>query len=397
MLLALAYRAGAWHGVVALAALASALTFGLLAHHLRRFMPTLPASLLVVVAAALLAPSWLARPHLLALPCLELWTAGLVLARSRGEAPPLALLPVMTLWANLHGGFMVGLLLPFAFLLEAMLAGAHPTRWIIFIVGAWVAAMITPEAVDGVLFPFRMVRMQSIAGIGEWLPPDFTKPYPLEIVILMALWLGLTGRARLPPIRLLIFLGLIHLALQHVRHVQLLAIIGPLMLAEPIGALLPPRLAAARRIRWLLPAVLAALALAVALKVALPLTRYPHFEAAEAMRHVPSALRAEPVLNDYTYGGVLIFQGIRPFIDSRADLYGDAFIGALRRYHLANSGGAGASRGRIRHHLDLLEAGQPGGRPLGPGARLASALRGPLRRRSCPDRRRRRDGRALTL
>jgi hypothetical protein len=29
------------------------------------------------------------------------------------------------------------------------------------------------------------------------------------------------------------------------------------------------------------------------------------------------------VLNDYGFGGLLIFSGIRPFIDGRADLYGD--------------------------------------------------------------------------
>ncbi len=36
-----------------------------------------------------------------------------------------------------------------------------------------------------------------------------------------------------------------------------------------------------------------------------------------------------PVLNDYSFGGYLIFAGVRPFIDSRAELYGDA---ALQRY-----------------------------------------------------------------
>jgi hypothetical protein len=42
---------------------------------------------------------------------------------------------------------------------------------------------------------------------------------------------------------------------------------------------------------------------------------------------MPESLRDQPVLNDYRFGGYLIFSGIRPFIDSRADLYGDAFLG----------------------------------------------------------------------
>jgi hypothetical protein len=32
------------------------------------------------------------------------------------------------------------------------------------------------------------------------------------------------------------------------------------------------------------------------------------------------------VLNEYGFGGLLIFSGVRPFIDGRADLYGDDFM-----------------------------------------------------------------------
>ncbi len=37
------------------------------------------------------------------------------------------------------------------------------------------------------------------------------------------------------------------------------------------------------------------------------------------------------MLNDYSFGGYLIGRGLRPFIDSRADLYGDAFLEAYAR------------------------------------------------------------------
>jgi hypothetical protein len=45
-----------------------------------------------------------------------------------------------------------------------------------------------------------------------------------------------------------------------------------------------------------------------------------------ALAHVPPALRAEHVLNDYSFGGYLTFEGVRPFVDSRVELYGDAFL-----------------------------------------------------------------------
>ena len=47
---------------------------------------------------------------------------------------------------------------------------------------------------------------------------------------------------------------------------------------------------------------------------------------ASALAHVPRFVRETPVLNGYAFGGYLIWNGVRPFIDSRADLYGDAFL-----------------------------------------------------------------------
>jgi hypothetical protein len=122
-LMALAYRAGGTQngmaGIMVLAAFASGLTAALLLHHLRRFLPGIYAVLGLIVALSNAAPSMLARPHLLAWPCLVAWCGGLVTARANRTAPSVALLPVMLIWVNLHGSFMIGLLLAGTFLIEA--------------------------------------------------------------------------------------------------------------------------------------------------------------------------------------------------------------------------------------------------------------------------------------
>jgi hypothetical protein len=41
---------------------------------------------------------------------------------------------------------------------------------------------------------------------------------------------------------------------------------------------------------------------------------------------VPPQLRSQPVLNSYSMGGPLILSGIRPYIDGRGDMYGDAHV-----------------------------------------------------------------------
>ena len=87
----------------------SPLAFGVLARLLLEKLDP-AATLVLVLAAIMLAASHIvARPHALALPVMVLWIAGLVRALDARRAPSWWLLPLMTLWANLHGGFTFGL------------------------------------------------------------------------------------------------------------------------------------------------------------------------------------------------------------------------------------------------------------------------------------------------
>jgi hypothetical protein len=267
-----------------------------------------------------------------------LWCGGLVAARANRTAPSFALLPVMLLWVNLHGSFMIGLLLPGAFLLEALFdSGTNRrhvlTAWVAFILAAFSVALLNPDGLAGVLFPIHMLSMQSLAWIGEWQPTDFSRVQPLELMIFAGLALGLSGKVRLPPVRLLILLALIHGALTHARNEQLLGIVGALILAEPLGISLGRGHAAALGPVWrqLMTGAALLAAAALAIRIVVPLSP-ERTEAAFAatLETVPPSLRAKPVLNEYGLGGQLIFQGVRPFIDSRADLYGDAFLTEYR-------------------------------------------------------------------
>ncbi len=339
ILMALAFRAAGLPGVMVLTAGAVGLTAGVLLHYLRRFLPGVYALLALAVALSNTAPSMLARPHLLAWPCLALWCGSLVTARANRRAPSFALLPVMVLWINLHGSFMVGLMLSGAFMIEALFDSRADRRrvlisWGGFTLAAWVVALLNPDFLAGVLFPIKLVGMQSTTVIGEWLPTGFNGLQPLEVTILACLALGFSGRVRLPPIRLLILLGLIHGALSHARHEQLLGIVGVLIVAEPFGASLGRGCAEASRRAWRSLAAGAALVALVALagRIALPLGPERSGAAfAALLDRVPPALRARPVLNEYGLGGQLIFDGVRPFIDGRADLYGDAFLMRYQR------------------------------------------------------------------
>jgi len=330
--MALAYRASGWVGLVILTGMAAALAIGIMARHLERFLAPLPVYALLMLAVLTLMPTMLARPHILALPAMTLWTARLVVARAEGRAPSPWLAGLMLLWTNLHGGYMIGLALAGALALEAVISAGSAWRgaargWVLFLLAAIVAAGITPLGLDGVLFPLQMLRRDATRHIQEWQAPNFQELEPLEFVIMAALLLGLTGGVRLPWFRVLLFLGLLHSALQHGRFQLQLSVLGFLLLAPALAIRFPRGRPAAtgRGPAFMLAGILLALTV---VRASMPIVRGDApGSPVTALSHVPEALRARPMFNAYPYGGFLIFHGIRPFVDSRADLYGDAFLG----------------------------------------------------------------------
>ncbi len=333
--MAAAMRAGGWGGLLVLTAGAAAVAFFQLARHLGRWLPAGAVLLLALLAAACVSPVLLARPHILALPFLEAWVAGLFIARSAGRAPSWSLLPVMCVWANMHGGFIIGLLLVVPLALEAALATPEAwrdvlVRWGGFLLAAVAAGLVTPHGWAGLLFPFQLAGVLDLSMIQEWQPLNFGTLQPLELVLMAGLYFALTRGARLPPVRLLILLGLLHMALGHARHQLLVGMIVPLLLAEPLGAALSTARAGGWP-RWTgRRTLVGGFGLAgglVALRLVLPSAPgdgdpFP----AAALAHVPAALAAQPVFNGYSFGGYLIYAHVRPLIDGRADMYGSPFL-----------------------------------------------------------------------
>ena len=332
--MALAYVGAGWNGVVLLFAAAAALTAGLLARHLSRWLRGLSLAVTLLLSLACIAGSLLARPHLLALPLLEMWAAGIIIARTEGRAPSWKLLPLMVLWANLHASFLIGLALivPFAFeavLEEAGTRAATLRQWGLFAAAAVATALITPYGFDGLVFPFRLMAMPSLMLVGEWSPTDFRLFQPLAFAVAAALYVLLSRGARIKPLRILVILTLLYLAVIHVRHHMLVGIIGALILAEPLGSALgvAPQAQRLRPIFRLVFVFAVVISVLCAWRLSLPFERGDGATTpATALAKVPAALAKTPVFNDYAFGGYLIFNDIRPFIDSRAQLYGQDFI-----------------------------------------------------------------------
>jgi hypothetical protein len=243
----------------------------------------------------------------------------------------------MTLWANLHGSFAIGLVLAAPLGVEAVVAAGAGRRkaaldWSLFLGACALAACLTPNLVRGLIHPAAFTRMPAtLAAVSEWQSPDFHYWQPIEVWLLAGLYFALSRGVRLPPMRVLLLLGLLHAGLVHTRYQMLLGVLGPLILAEPLGRFLRERQAALHSSDRARRTVCAGVAIA-AFAFTLPLLINPVARTADRVTPRAAVDRVAPgiarlaVFNSYDFGGYLIFRGLRPYVDGRADMYGDAFI-----------------------------------------------------------------------
>lgn len=350
VVLALAYQSFSWAGVIALTAASFAGTIALLTRFLLKNFEPVHTLMFVALAVMMTAPHMLARPHVLAMPLLIIWTAHMVRASEQGRAPSFWLLPVMTLWANLHGGFTLGLALALFFAIEGSINARQKNEtlvavksWTLFVGLALTSALLTPHGIKGILFTVHMLSVSyGLDIIGEWQSPNFHTFQPLEVWLLLGLAVTLHQGLRLPVMRLVLLLGLLHLALKHVRHIELLGLLMPLFLATPLARQWRERASAGHQLLKVdlffqtlaAPARYRTVVLTMAGLTLITLLFSQHntplpkeeITPSSALQAVRQANLTGPVLNEYSFGGYLVYAGIPPFIDGRADMYGDDFL-----------------------------------------------------------------------
>ena len=234
-------------GVAALFGLVGALTLGLIYLTCRaRGGAPVTATLLCAWAILLMQPSINARPQMLTMLLLALGAYVLTRARDGATRALWALPPLMALWVNLHGGYLIGLVL---LGLAVVGAGAerflgHRDRPILPLIAttllAALASFLTPHGLDALRYPLSYIGREnaSLQFVAEWKSPDFHQilffPFAASLILLLAL--GLAGRP-LRPTDLLWGVTIAFMALQSVRHIPLYAIVATPLLAARLGTL----------------------------------------------------------------------------------------------------------------------------------------------------------------
>jgi hypothetical protein len=324
---AIAYRIAGYGGVSALVTAALIALNGIVFFNTSRWVRY---PLLALVAMdVVLIPMMLARPHLLAWPILALWIGLLLRARERDRAPPIWTALLMTLWANLHGGFVFGLGIAAAFGLEAVISSADRARalrqWTLFGIACAIAVCINANGIQGALHPLRFTQLQMLPMIEEWKPsnPKVTPFFfgALAVTLALVAW----KRPRLDPVRWLLLGAFLAAAMFQARHQAMLAIVAAMLLPAGFAHSVERPEDGDRRAAAMIAAAGAVFLIAVRAIMPLAMTE-TETNPWKLIASVPPELRSQPVLNDYSMGGPLILSGIRTYIDGRGDMYGDPHV-----------------------------------------------------------------------
>lgn len=318
------------------------------------------AGFVTLLAALAAAPFWGTRPQLFNIllmaafvHIIERFRAGRLGRRA------LIILPLLTvLWANLHSGYLLGIVLLGVYVVgeagqRILQPGGLPAldwpdigRLAGTMAACLLAALLNPQGYQLWLYPFFTLSSPAMQQfIAEWQSPDFHTPHFWFFGGMIALGvLSWSWSLRRPSLtELLLFLGTAAAGLLSARHIPLFTIVvvpiigRHLLWAFEKSSLYPVLSGETRPARpTVILAALNWLLILVALLGAAGWTgqRIANNEVAMAELYpvaatdylLTSGLAGSRGFNEYAWGGYLIWRGIPVFVDGRADLYGDTFL-----------------------------------------------------------------------
>jgi hypothetical protein len=325
-------------------------------------------SAVLLLAAITSAVFWSARPQIFSLTLSAAYL--LILEREQRSAGRLLWLlpPLMALWVNLHGGFAIGFILIALYLIGTLLAAALDwnqralglrrtwglyRRRIVRLAGVGLLGAvfvgINPHGYTMLSYPFKTVSIGVLQSyIQEWQTPDFHQAQVLPFLLMMLLSLvALAGtKEKVEPIRLVLVLAFVALALMAARNIALFAIASSPFLVRHLDSAfsrlaLPStrnRPIPERRARAVNLVLFALLLVPAGFKVMIPLAPRTNEEAVRqafpeaAVEYLRAADVPGPIFNSYNWGAYIIwslYPEYLSFVDGRTDLFDDEL---LRQY-----------------------------------------------------------------
>lgn len=358
-----AYSMGGFLGLGLLMAILAVLAMYLVSRQMGN-QPIVDAFFLVF-GGIIASVNWVARPQIFSLVFLAL--TGLIFRSSLKHASRWVwiLLPLFIIWGNFHGGYPLGLILigcylageifRYIFLSSGKLGRDH----IILLMGislfSYLLTAVNPNGLRTLLIPFQTVGVEGLQNlISEWASPDFHQPLQLLFLVyfIFAFWILIFSKKSIELSDLIILTVFGSMGFIARRNFAPFILVSLPILSKYFDLEGLISLAA----KGLLPAgfkeiaqrsvirpgfqmginlfMIIILVLAGAIKIWAVTgedfvsdylaSTYP----VDAMEWASENVMAQPIVNEYNWGGYLIWQypSFPVFIDGRTDLFGDEII-----------------------------------------------------------------------
>lgn len=206
-----------------------------------------------ILSLALMIPAWIAAMYSFFLriqPITLLLLAAFLLLleefqRTRRRRLLIAMPVLMLVWANLHGGFAVGLVVILIYLVGEVLeslredASAMPRRDLLALalclVASTIASLGTPGGFANLAYPFRFITPNFFTDhINESQRPAFADPIAIafEILLLGLLAAAFLRRERVRWPDILVVVSFAHLGLSQLRHLSVFSVAAAPLLAH---------------------------------------------------------------------------------------------------------------------------------------------------------------------
>jgi hypothetical protein len=199
----------------------------------------------------------------------------------------------------------------------------------VFGICAFAACCATPYGWGSILASRKILELGDLLHlIYEWMPADFSRFGSFEACVLASIAGALYSGVKLSPPRIVLVLGLLHMAFSHVRNLEIFALLMPLVVLTPVSSQFG--LQAGRFANSIFPVASAATLVAILGVSTWAFAANYKFSPTPIQSPVAAvdALKQRNprhVLNDLPFGGYLISRGLPVFIDGRAELYGEQF------------------------------------------------------------------------
>ena len=311
----------------------------------------------LAIAVVLSASHMSARPHLFTWLFTMLTLAILTRGGKHLYWLPLIIIP----WANLHGGFVLCLVLQGIFIagqvLDDFFVTHQPLReslqkqknaLLVFSL-CLVTCCINPFGYELLLFPFQVTKGVFSKIITEWNPPDFQARWYFRYYLIGLVLLVSFARSRVNWTERLLLLFFLNAALTHVRHFSLMVMVFTPFIAREIDLFcdrwlkqtnLPvrdsemqtssksgPLLVLGLLCLLLFAGAINTKALSFMTPKELFNTEFSEIEG--LVDYLNTSVPEGNMFNDYVLGGYLIYAlklAPKVFIDGRADMYGETIL-----------------------------------------------------------------------